>query len=153
SGSVVERYVCGPYGKQKVLDSSWTTRSASSYSFIYGFQGLRLQLPSGLYYGRYRDLSPTLGRWLELDPMLSSLHISNLYVGYSDAPTNRLESLSLDDKLSLKVVQKPTRTKFPREETLQAYPQLKKDLDFYDKKGTGFAFKTQWIVNDCKEGW
>jgi RHS repeat-associated protein len=69
SGSVVERYDYDPYGKQTVLDASFNTRSSSSYAFIHGFQGLRLDTTSGLYYARNRDLSPTLGRWTQADPL------------------------------------------------------------------------------------
>jgi RHS repeat-associated protein len=79
SGTVVERYVYDPYGKQTVLDGSFNTRSSSSYGFTIGFQGLRLDTNSGLYYARSRDLSPTLGRWLEADPLRFGGRDTNLY--------------------------------------------------------------------------
>jgi RHS repeat-associated protein len=69
SGTVVERYVYDPYGKQMVLDANFNIRTSSSYAFVHGFQGLRLDTMSGLYYVRNRDLSPTLGRWAEPDPI------------------------------------------------------------------------------------
>src|SRR5262249_49958069 len=55
AASVIGRYVYDPYGKQTVLDSSWNTRSSSSYSFIYASQGARLDTTTGLDNERNRD--------------------------------------------------------------------------------------------------
>ena len=41
SGTVLERFAYDPYGKQTVLNASWSTTS-DSYNWIYGFQGGRL---------------------------------------------------------------------------------------------------------------
>ncbi len=69
SGSVVERYVYDPYGVVTVLSASWGTLSGSAYVWIYGHHGGRLDATTGLYGFRNRDLSPVLGRWIEVDPL------------------------------------------------------------------------------------
>jgi RHS repeat-associated protein len=81
SGNVVERYVYDPFGVVTVLDSNWNTRGSSLYGEIYLFQGLRYEATTGLYYSRERDYSPTLGRFLEQDPLGFDGGDSNLY-GY-----------------------------------------------------------------------
>jgi RHS repeat-associated protein len=95
SGSVVERYLYDPYGKQTVLDSSWNTRSSSSYSFVHGFQGARLDVSTGLYDERYRQMSPTLGRWLTFDPQGPTIGKSNAYRAFADDPSAMLDPLGL----------------------------------------------------------
>jgi RHS repeat-associated protein len=87
SGNVVERYAYDAYGKVSVLDGSWNPRSSSSYDNRYLFQGGRYDTQSGLYNFRNRDLSPTLGRWLENDPLGFDAGDSNLYRYVNNAPT------------------------------------------------------------------
>jgi RHS repeat-associated protein len=70
SGEVVERYVYDPFGSVTVLDAEWNERSTGSeYGWLYLHQGGRYDVSSGLYHFRYRDYSPTLGRWTTLDPL------------------------------------------------------------------------------------
>src|SRR5205823_582304 len=77
SGGVVqERYAYDPYGKPtdgsgnaSVLTPDWASRTTSLFNWIYLQQGGRYDATSGLYNFRNRDLSPTLGRWLEQDQM------------------------------------------------------------------------------------
>jgi RHS repeat-associated protein len=69
SGNVQERYVYDPYGAVTILAANWTTRSGSSYGWIYLHQGGRFDNATGLYGFRNRDYSPTLGRWLQNDPI------------------------------------------------------------------------------------
>jgi RHS repeat-associated protein len=99
SGAAVERYVYDSYGKQIVLDGSWNTRTSSSYAFIIGFQGARLDTTSGLYNERNRDLSPTLGRWMGTDPSAYAAEDNNLYRSFSDNPTTHLDPTALQDIL------------------------------------------------------
>jgi RHS repeat-associated protein len=87
SGSVVERYDYDPFGKQTVLDASWHTRSSSSYGFIYGFQGARLDTTTGLYNERHRDLSPSLGRWMQIDTLAFGGGDNNFFRYERNAPT------------------------------------------------------------------
>jgi RHS repeat-associated protein len=70
SGTVVERYGYDPFGAATVYDASYAVRSGgSSYDWQYLHQGGRLDSVSGLYHFRNRDYSPTLGRWVTLDPI------------------------------------------------------------------------------------
>jgi RHS repeat-associated protein len=97
SSSVVERYVYDPYGKRTILDASFNTRSSSSYGFIHGFQGLRLDTTSGVYYARNRDLSPTLARWIEPDPIGFSAGDTNLYRFEGNGPVGAVDPVGLDE--------------------------------------------------------
>jgi RHS repeat-associated protein len=68
AGGIAERYRCDPYGAVTYLDSSFNSH-ASAYAWQYLHQGGRLDLVSGLYSFRNRDLHPTLGRWMQEDPL------------------------------------------------------------------------------------
>src|SRR5262249_46291336 len=69
SGNIVERYVYDPYGKPVMLSAVWGTLSGSTYGWVYLHQGGRYDLVSGFYNRRFRDYSPTLGRWIKPDPV------------------------------------------------------------------------------------
>jgi RHS repeat-associated protein len=86
SGNVVERYVYSPYGVQTVLSGTWATLSASAYGNRYGFQGGRFD--QGLYVFDARDYSPTLGRWLERDPLSYGAGDMNDYRTEGNGPTD-----------------------------------------------------------------
>jgi len=88
AGNVVERYVYDPFGSVTVLDADWTERSGGSeYAWHYLHQGGRFDVTSGLYHFRYRDYSPTLGRWPRLDPLRYDAGDVNLYRVVFNAPT------------------------------------------------------------------
>jgi RHS repeat-associated protein len=67
SGTVMQRMIYDPYGVATVLTSAWG--SSGNSMFEYGHQGGRYDSISGLYNFRMRDYSPTLGRWMQQDPM------------------------------------------------------------------------------------
>ena len=70
SGVVVERYDYTAYGVQTIYDGTWsTTRSTSAYGMQYGFQGMRLDLVTGLYHSYTRDYSPEMQVWVQQDPI------------------------------------------------------------------------------------
>jgi RHS repeat-associated protein len=91
SGSVVERYAYDPYGTVVVLSSAWGSLSGSNYAWIYLHQGGRLDMMTGLYGFRNRDLSPALGRWVEVDPMGFAAGDDNLYRYAGNGPTNSVD--------------------------------------------------------------
>jgi RHS repeat-associated protein len=97
TGDVVERYVEDPYGQVTFLDpTSWLKHGtgpngSSSVAWVYLHQGGRLDTVSGLYNFRYRDYSPTLGRWMEQDPVGFAAGDSNLHRGVADNPVNSLD--------------------------------------------------------------
>jgi RHS repeat-associated protein len=79
SGTVVERYAYDANGAFIVMDDSWTLRSGSLYAWQYLFQGRPFDSDAGLYDDRARAFSPTLGRWLQMDPTGFSSADINLY--------------------------------------------------------------------------
>jgi RHS repeat-associated protein len=78
SGSVVERYVYDPYGAPTFLSAGWIG-PADGYSWRYLHQGGKFDSTTGLYNFGYRDESPTLGRWLQVDPLKFAAADTNLY--------------------------------------------------------------------------
>src|SRR5262249_530260 len=84
---VLEPYPHGPHGKfpdrdgglTAVLDANWQTRGASAYAWLYLHQGGRYDTTSGLYHFRAREDSPTMGRWMQLDPIRYEAGDTNLY--------------------------------------------------------------------------
>ena len=70
TNAVVERYNYDPYGKVTVYDHDWTNgRSSSSYENEILYCGYRFDPGTGLYHVRHRVYHPTLGRWLQRDPI------------------------------------------------------------------------------------
>ncbi len=96
SGAVVERYNYDPYGNMFIYDATWTTRSTSSYANEILFCGYRKDPDTLLYHVRHRDYHPTLGRWLERDPVGYAGGM-NLYQNVSSKPVNRSDWLGLRD--------------------------------------------------------
>ena len=70
-GTVVERYDYNPYGQRFVLDADFTDDAdgASDYLNPIGHQGLHHDAETGLVYNRARMLHPTLGRFMQRDPL------------------------------------------------------------------------------------
>jgi RHS repeat-associated protein len=88
TGAGQERYVYDPYGKPTFYSWDWSSSSGSSgYSWVYLHQGGRYDTTTGLYSFRNRDYSPTLGRWMEEDPIGYKSGDINLYRYVQDRPT------------------------------------------------------------------
>jgi RHS repeat-associated protein len=77
------------------LVHDWTSRSSSSFAWRYLHQGGRLDTTSGLCHFRNREYSPTLGRWVQVDPIGFAGGDVNLYrylasvVSHSDGILSR----------------------------------------------------------------
>ena len=71
SGNVVERYMYDPYGNVTVLDADWSSDDdgASDVSNEILYAGYRYDTETGLYHVRHRMYHPTLGRWMQRDPI------------------------------------------------------------------------------------
>ena len=69
SGSIQERYVYSAYGTPRVVTSTFTTRSSSSYDMEGLYAGYRYDPESQLSHVRGRILHPELGSWLQRDPV------------------------------------------------------------------------------------
>jgi RHS repeat-associated protein len=88
TGTVGERYVYDPYGRATVVDpNTWMAIGASQFNWVYLHQGGRYDNATGLYQFRHRDYSPTLGRWMQQDP-LGYVNGLNLYADEGDNPPN-----------------------------------------------------------------
>ena len=92
AGAVVERFQYDPFGRFAVLDAAWASRASSSYGWNYLHQGGRWDADGGVYSFRNRELSPTLGRWLQIDPIgfggkdqALTRYVGNSPVNYHDA--------------------------------------------------------------------
>jgi RHS repeat-associated protein len=78
SGTIQARYDYDPYGQQTVLSGNLMPS--------FGFTGHYQHQPSGLYFALYRVLDPTLGRWLNRDPLGETAGL-NLYDYVNNNPT------------------------------------------------------------------
>jgi RHS repeat-associated protein len=96
TGAVQERYIYDPYGQATVLAPDWTIRGNSSFGWVYLHQGGRYDSATGFYNFRNRDYSPTLGRWMQPDP-LGYVDGLNRYVYVKGRPNELLDPL---DQLS-----------------------------------------------------
>ena len=95
NGNVVERYVYDAYGAVTVLTPAWATRGTSAYNWLYLFQGLRFDWGTGLYKFGIRDLSPTLMRPLQPDPLGLTPDLND-YRFIGNGPTNAADPSGLD---------------------------------------------------------
>jgi RHS repeat-associated protein len=103
SGNVVERYAYDPYGSQNVYNASWSNLSSSAYAMSYGFQGLFFDSAAGLNATHYRWYSPTIGRWVTMDPMGYTAGDINLYRFASNSPISRRDPTGLKDAPSVAI--------------------------------------------------
>ena len=101
-GTVAERYTYDPYGAAQARDGSWTV-TTTAYVWQYLHQGGRLSGESGLYAFRYRDYSPTLGRWVTMDPIGANI---NLYVLSINNVVNNVDPYGLWEKLTKRMWEK-----------------------------------------------
>ena len=70
AGTVVERILYDAYGKRTLYNAAWSATQASTlYNNEVLYAGYRLDPESGLYQVRHRHYHPTLGRWVQRDPI------------------------------------------------------------------------------------
>jgi len=94
SGVVQERYALDAYGQATFLGATWTVLSGSGKDWVYLHQGGRFQIVGGTYHFRNRDLSVTLGRWLQVD-LLGSAADANIYRYNENAVINATDPSGL----------------------------------------------------------
>ncbi|MBA4192465.1 MAG: hypothetical protein C0467_31235, partial [Planctomycetaceae bacterium] len=96
SGAVVERYAYDAFGVRTVYDASYAVRTGgSSYDFQHGFQGMAFDAVAGLSHQRFRWYSPTLGRWVTMDPIRFAGGDENLYGFVGQNPGNGVDPSGL----------------------------------------------------------
>ncbi|MGC8559885.1 MAG: RHS repeat-associated core domain-containing protein, partial [Phycisphaerae bacterium] len=92
---VVQRYVYSPYGNITVLNSDWSTPAAGTQPLVDNlYQGMTLDAVTGLYYDRFRDYSPSLGRWMEQDPA-QYINGANTYQFVDSSPVGNVDGAGL----------------------------------------------------------
>jgi len=96
SGDVAERYEYDPYGRVSVLDPDWTAEadSLSDFDNEILYCGYVYDTETGFYCVRNRHLAPTLGRWLQRDPM-KYVDGMNLYEYVQSSPCCRNDAKGL----------------------------------------------------------
>ncbi|MBX3423041.1 MAG: RHS repeat-associated core domain-containing protein [Pirellulaceae bacterium] len=93
AGAIVERYYYEAYGRATALSPDFVPLATgqSAYNWRYLHQGGQLDAATGLYHFRHRDLSTSLGRWLNLDPIGYQGSKWNLYEYVEGRPTRSLD--------------------------------------------------------------
>jgi RHS repeat-associated protein len=98
SGALVERFAYDAFGVFAVLTPAWGSRASSSYAWTYLHQGGRWDGDGGIYYFRHRGYGPTIGRWLQRDPIGFWGGDVNMYRNLSNSPMNRLDPMGLSER-------------------------------------------------------
>ena len=107
SGTVLERVAYDSYGNPTFYDGSWTTPAAtSSYDNVVLYCGYRWDGETGLYHVRHRSYHPTLGRWLQRDP-IGYADGMGLYEYGASSPAVAQDPMGLSWEVN------PDRIKFP----------------------------------------
>jgi RHS repeat-associated protein len=91
SGVVQERYTYSSFGKLNVFDASFTPKSTSSLGLTRTFTGQTYDAETGLMLYRNRIYHPTLGRFVQRDPIGYEAHDVNLYRYLFNASVSMLD--------------------------------------------------------------
>jgi len=94
SGVIQESYDYDPYGNTTIFNSSGTPVSASVIGNRFMFTGREYDQESGIYHYRARQYDPSIGRFLQRDP-LSYYDSMNLYEYTGGNPVNWIDPLGL----------------------------------------------------------
>jgi RHS repeat-associated protein len=95
SGTVVERYAYDPFGAVTVLTGGYGSRSTSSYSWIYGFQGGRQDTITGDNHFGARNEDPGTGTWTSMDPKGFAAGDDDLYGLEGNSPIDKTDPVGL----------------------------------------------------------
>ncbi len=92
---VAQRYVYSPYGNITVLNADWSTPPSGTQPAVSNlYQGMTLDPVTGLYYARNRNYSPSLGRWINQDP-LQYINGANTYQFVMSNPVGNVDPWGL----------------------------------------------------------
>ena len=138
TGAVVERYVYDPYGAVTIYDASYTLRSSSSYAMTILLQGMRYDTISGLYEADARWYSPTLQRWVSLDPMSYRAGDLNLYRFVDNNSVDELDPSGLNNRVRIRIEVKDWNRFFS--DTLLAELGTVIEFNSNDGKISGFSW-------------
>jgi RHS repeat-associated protein len=95
NGDIVEKYSYDVFGTPTIRDTQNAILSTSAYGNPYFFTGRAYDAETGLYYYRARYYKPSIGRFLQTDPVgyIDSL---NLYTYCGNNPIVRLDPYGFD---------------------------------------------------------
>jgi RHS repeat-associated protein len=96
TGDLIQRMVYNPYGEVFLLNPDWTEQLGTPLvPWQHLFQGLKFSEATGLGYVRNRDYSPSLGRFIELDPLGFDAGDNNWYRFVGNGPVGRVDPSGL----------------------------------------------------------
>ena len=93
NGTIQERYIYNAYGSVTFLDSNFDVRTSSTIEPDNLYAGYNYDADVELYHVRNRVYHPTLGCWLQRDPIIYSDLIYNLYCYANNDPIVLTDSL------------------------------------------------------------
>jgi RHS repeat-associated protein len=104
NGDVVERFVYDPFGKVTVLEADYDLKGGGSdYAWVYLYQGRPLDSVSGTYNFRRREVSPTLGRPIQVDMLRFASGDVNFYRWEGNGPLGSLDPSGLLAQVGVEV--------------------------------------------------
>jgi RHS repeat-associated protein len=95
SGALIEKYSYDIYGNAIIKDASGNVLSQSAIGNRYMFTGREYDQETGLYYYRARYYDPSIGRFLQTDPIGYQGGI-NLYNYVGNSPVNWIDPCGLN---------------------------------------------------------
>ncbi len=100
TGNVVERYHYDAYGQVTFYDKDWVElgTQATQYGNDFLYTGRKLDTETGLMYYRARYYDPSLGRFVQRDPIGYSAGDSNLYRYVGNSPTRFIDPYGLEER-------------------------------------------------------
>ena len=122
-GDVIERYSYDAYGEVKIEDGDGIEIEESAIGNVYLFSSRRYDVDTGLYYYRNHMYSPSMGRFMQRDPMWYEDGL-NLYAYVGNNSVMYIDPMGLDKFGST-------------------------DLKGYSEKDFGKAFEKAGIVTDA----
>jgi len=96
AGAVQERYTYSAFGKVNFFDAAFATRATSACSVTRTFTGQVLDNETGLMLYRHRVYHPTLGRFVQRDPIGYRAMDANLYRYVFNSPLDNTDLHGLE---------------------------------------------------------